>query len=70
VQCADITFAEPEDVAEVNDTNCFNSSHISFETVFTTSSLDSAGFEIITLPSLITTILPAFLAITYGMLMA
>ncbi|CEL02983.1 hypothetical protein ASPCAL04144 [Aspergillus calidoustus] len=68
--CADITFAEPEDVAEVNDTNCFNSSHISFETVFTTSSLDSAGFEIITLPSFITTLLPALLAIAYAMLMA
>ncbi|KAI9372548.1 hypothetical protein BJX61DRAFT_542569 [Aspergillus egyptiacus] len=53
--CADITFAEPEDVPEVTDTNCFNSSHISFEAIFTTSSLENAGLEIITMPTLITT---------------
>ncbi|KAH8821915.1 hypothetical protein F5884DRAFT_106041 [Xylogone sp. PMI_703] len=33
--CVDITFAEPEDVAEVNSSNCFNSSDISFADVFT-----------------------------------
>ena len=29
----------PVDVPEVNETNCFNSSDISFELVFTTTSL-------------------------------
>ncbi|RQM04775.1 hypothetical protein DH86_00004137 [Scytalidium sp. 3C] len=33
--CVDITFAEPEDVAEVNSSNCFNSSDISFADVYT-----------------------------------
>ncbi|KAL3473942.1 hypothetical protein BJX99DRAFT_272011 [Aspergillus californicus] len=45
--CADITFAEPEDVEEVTTDNCFNSSHISFETIFTTSSLQDTGLETI-----------------------
>ncbi|KAL4872472.1 hypothetical protein BDV12DRAFT_162270 [Aspergillus spectabilis] len=68
--CADITFAEPEEVAEVNDTNCFNSTHITFESVFTTSSLENAGLEFITPPAFITTVLPAFLALAYGYMMA
>jgi len=33
--CVDITFADPKDVAEVNSSNCFNSSTISFSNVFT-----------------------------------
>lgn len=41
-QCADITFAEPEDVPEVNSTNCFNSTQpgqqIGFEVVYATTS--------------------------------
>jgi hypothetical protein len=41
--CVDITFAEPEDVAEVNENNCFNSSQISAALIFTTTSLTSAA---------------------------
>ncbi|KIX09501.1 uncharacterized protein Z518_00581 [Rhinocladiella mackenziei CBS 650.93] len=37
--CVDITFAEPEDVPEVNASNCFNSSQITSDLIFTTSSL-------------------------------
>lgn len=33
--CVDITFANPEDVAEVNRSNCFNSSDIGFNDVYT-----------------------------------
>lgn len=32
--CVDITFAEQRDVAEVNETNCFNSSDLSFNNVY------------------------------------
>ena len=39
--CVDITFADPADVPEVNETNCFNSSDIRFALVFATSSLTS-----------------------------
>lgn len=70
MQCADITFAEPEDVEEVTDENCFNSSHISFETIFTTSSLQDTGLETIGVPAFITSVLPTFMAIAYGLLMA
>lgn len=37
IQCVDITFAEPKDVPEVNETNCFNSSDISFNNVYSIS---------------------------------
>jgi hypothetical protein len=37
--CADITFAEPEDVEEVTPDNCFNSSQIQSDLIFTTVSL-------------------------------
>jgi hypothetical protein len=39
--CVDITFAEPgdPDIPEVNATNCFNSSQLRYDLLFTTSSL-------------------------------
>lgn len=39
--CVDITFAEPEDVAEVNEQNCFNSTQLSSNLIFTTEALAS-----------------------------
>ena len=42
LQCVDITFADPTDVPEVNSSNCFNSSDIGFNLVFTTTSLSGA----------------------------
>jgi len=41
--CVDITFADPKDVAEVNETNCFNSSAISFNNVFSISSTEGVS---------------------------
>jgi len=41
--CVDITFTEPADVAEVNETNCFNSTQISFNNVF--SSYNQEGIS-------------------------
>lgn len=38
----DIEFAEPEDVPEVTRENCFNSSNLEFEFIFTTSSLQTS----------------------------
>jgi len=32
--CVDITFADPKDVAEVNESNCFNSTDLSFNNVY------------------------------------
>lgn len=47
LQCADITFAEPEDVPEVNSSNCFNSTqpeqNIGFQLVYATTS--SPGYK-------------------------
>ena len=34
LQCVDITFAEQKDVADVNETNCFNSTDLSFNNVY------------------------------------
>jgi hypothetical protein len=42
-QCVDIEFAEPADVAEVNDQNCFNSTDIKFNLVFSTAALSAAS---------------------------
>jgi len=41
--CVDITFADPADVAEVNSSNCFNSSDISFNNVYTIAQSSSSG---------------------------
>lgn len=41
--CVDITFADPKDVPEVNETNCVNTTNISFELVFSTDSLKSGA---------------------------
>jgi hypothetical protein len=43
VQCVDIEFADPRDVAEVNEQNCFNSTDITFQLVFSTAALNSAA---------------------------
>jgi hypothetical protein len=44
-QCVDITFADPKDVAEVNASNCFNSSDISFNNVFSMAQKSSSAVK-------------------------
>ena len=39
----DITFAEPKDVPEVNETNCFNSTDIAFNNVYSIGEGSSTG---------------------------
>lgn len=63
--CVDITFAEPEDVPEVNETNCFNSSDIGFELVFTTTALSSDALPAV---SSISNIFSVALATVLGLL--
>jgi len=41
--CVDITFAEPQDVPEVNATNCFNSSDIAFNNVYSIGAGDGSS---------------------------
>ncbi|KAL8924001.1 MAG: hypothetical protein Q9208_004285 [Pyrenodesmia sp. 3 TL-2023] len=41
--CVDIVFAEPNEVPEVNETNCVNSTNIGFELVFSTETTTSAA---------------------------
>ena len=43
--CVDIEFAEPEDVPEVNASNCFNSTQITADLIFTTAALTSDAGE-------------------------
>jgi len=52
--CVDITFAEPEDVAEVNASNCFNSSTITFASVFAVDSQSESSSLMV--PSVITSL--------------
>lgn len=42
-QCVDLTLADPSEVAEVNRSNCYNSSDIGFNLVFTSQSLTSGS---------------------------
>ena len=42
-QCVDIEFADPSEVAEVNEENCFNSTFLSFHLVFSTAALSGAA---------------------------
>jgi len=60
--CVDITFAEPEDVPEVNSSNCFNSSQISFATVFAVDSQSESSSLMApsTITSLTTLVLTTF----------
>lgn len=44
-QCVDIIFAEPTNVPEVNRSNCFNSSDIGFNNVFSTSAVSGADIS-------------------------
>lgn len=52
-QCVDITFANPEDVAEVNASNCFNSSTISFNNVYSIALTASAATRTISSVSMV-----------------
>ncbi|KAI5258745.1 hypothetical protein E4T42_00591 [Aureobasidium subglaciale] len=60
--CADVTLADPADVPEVNASNCFNSSDLSFQLVYATGNLSSSALPVavpcssmsVTLPVLVT----------------
>ncbi|KAI4142474.1 MAG: hypothetical protein L6R39_004925 [Caloplaca ligustica] len=67
-QCVDITFADPKDVAEVNETNCVNSTNISFELVFSTDSLTSAAEPTLSRSSWWTASIPLVAAISWSIL--
>lgn len=41
IQCVDITFADPQDVAEVTPENCANTSDITLQYVYSTNSQTS-----------------------------
>jgi hypothetical protein len=62
--CADITFADPKDVPEVNNTNCFNSSkpgddQIGFQLVYASTS--SLGFPTKTVNAYASILVPLML---------
>ncbi|KAF1354016.1 hypothetical protein BDV97DRAFT_347919 [Delphinella strobiligena] len=59
--CVDVTLADPADVAEVNSSNCFNSSDISFELYFAATSL-SDGHASFTIPPLLLIFIATFAA--------
>lgn len=66
MQCVDITFADPSEVAEVNKSNCLNSSNLAFNRIYsindTSSSTTMRGSAMSTIPfSLVLVGLFAFL---------
>ncbi|CAK4031018.1 Hypothetical predicted protein [Lecanosticta acicola] len=44
--CVDVTLANPEDVEQVTPQNCYNSSDLGFELVFTTEALSSSAVSL------------------------
>lgn len=68
-QCVDIEFAEPEDVPEVTRENCFNSSNLGFEFIFTTSSLRTSEAPRLLLDQSVLSMVPLFLAGLYAFLL-
>ncbi|MCJ1409918.1 hypothetical protein MMC19_004002 [Ptychographa xylographoides] len=64
--CVDITFADPLDVAEVNASNCANSSDIGFQLVYTTTSLGAASSY--TIPASWLVSIPLTAALLWGIL--
>ncbi|KAI4241066.1 MAG: hypothetical protein L6R42_011383 [Xanthoria sp. 1 TBL-2021] len=66
--CVDITFADPKNVPEVNETNCVNSTNIGFELVFSTDSLTSAASPVTSRITAWSASLPLIAAIAWGVL--
>jgi len=65
--CVDITFADPKDVAEVNSSNCFNSSDISFNNVYSIP-LDGSSTSAATRTLASASLLPLVLGMMYALL--
>ncbi|THX90176.1 hypothetical protein D6C77_00754 [Aureobasidium pullulans] len=61
--CADVTLADPADVPEVNASNCFNSSDLSFQLVYATGNLSSSALPAFTPSSPMSLTLPLLVAI-------
>ncbi|KAJ5735578.1 uncharacterized protein N7483_000703 [Penicillium malachiteum] len=64
--CVDITFAEPEEVEEVTRQNCFNSSDLTFQYVYTTGGINAAGAL---KPQTLLSLVPLLLVATFGAFM-
>lgn len=63
LQCADVTLADPADVPEVNASNCFNSSDLSFQLIYATGNLSSGALPTAITSPTISLTLPVLIAI-------
>ncbi|KAK5999580.1 hypothetical protein QM012_005237 [Aureobasidium pullulans] len=66
--CADVTLADPADVPEVNASNCFNSSDLSFQLIYATENLSSGALPMAVASSSISLTLPVLVALLTFML--
>ncbi|KAG9691842.1 hypothetical protein KCU95_g7708, partial [Aureobasidium melanogenum] len=66
--CADVTLADPVDVPEVNASNCFNSSDLSFQLIYATGNLSSGALPTAIASSSISLTLPVLVAFLTFML--
>lgn len=65
--CADVTLADPADVPEVNSSNCFNSSDLSFELYFSATALSEAHNSLTIPPLLFIFIATIATLLTFGL---
>ncbi|KAI4730760.1 hypothetical protein E4T49_01338 [Aureobasidium sp. EXF-10728] len=66
--CADVTLADPADVPEVNASNCFNSSDLSFQLIYATGNLSSGALPTAIASSSMSLTLPVLIAVLTVML--
>ena len=66
----DVTLAEPDDpeIELVTPQNCYNSSEISFELVFTTASLTSGAPSMVSNPSIVPLLAVALVTIAMSLI--
>ena len=70
LQCVDLELVDNNDprIEPVNATNCYNSSDISFELVFTTAALSNTASSAISTPSMVPILFTAIVALAMTML--
>jgi hypothetical protein len=69
--CVDIIFADDGDaeIEEVTRENCFNSSDLSFQYMYTTSAIGTSGAAVVKPQNSILALVPILVAVFYGSLM-
>lgn len=64
--CADVTLADPADVPEVNASNCFNTTNLSFQLVYATGNLTSGAIPTAIVSPSLSLALPMLMTVIFA----